>query len=118
MFKFKRLKIVEQIGIVFFFAVLIPMTISGFIINNVNQQSLRSQLRESAVLIANMVSAEVDFLSKTDEELSKELFHSLQDEKRQIYVITNSGLRAEAGGRREADARNAVKSEQPRGSQL
>ena len=48
-FKFKRLKIVEQIAIVFFFAVLIPMTISGFIINNINQQSVRSQLRQTAV---------------------------------------------------------------------
>lgn len=60
-FKFKRLKIVEQIAIVFFFSVLIPMTISGFIINNINQQSVRHQLRESAVLIANMVSDEIDF---------------------------------------------------------
>ncbi len=62
-FKFKRLKIVEQIAIVFFFAVLIPMSVSGFIINNVNQQSMRSQLRESAVLITNMVSDEIDFFS-------------------------------------------------------
>ena len=64
-FKFKRLKIVEQIAIVFFFAVLIPMTVSGFIINNINQQSMRYQLRESAVLIANMVSDEIDFFSNT-----------------------------------------------------
>ena len=64
-FKFKRLKIVEQIGIVFLFAVLIPMTVSGFIINNVNQQSMRYQLRESAVLIANMVSDEIDFFTNT-----------------------------------------------------
>lgn len=64
-FKFKRLKIVEQIGIVFFFAVLIPMCVSGFIINNINQQSMRYQLRESAVLIANMVSDEIDFFSNT-----------------------------------------------------
>lgn len=64
-FKFSRLKIVEQIGIVFLFAVLIPMSISGFIINNINQQSMRSQLRESAVLIANMVSDEIDFFSET-----------------------------------------------------
>ena len=64
-FKFKRLKIVEQIAIVFFFAVLIPMSVSGFIINNVNQQSMRSQLRESAVLITNMVSDEIDFFSET-----------------------------------------------------
>ena len=41
------------------------MTISGFIINNINQQSMRYQLRESAVLIANMVSDEIDFFSKT-----------------------------------------------------
>ena len=64
-FKFKRLKIVEQIGIVFFFAVLIPMCVSGFIINNINQQSMRYQLRESAVLIANMVSDEIDFFSNS-----------------------------------------------------
>lgn len=64
-FKFKRLKIVEQIGIVFFFAVLIPMIVSGVIINNINQQSMRYQLRESAVLIANMVSDEIDFFSNT-----------------------------------------------------
>lgn len=57
----KHLKIVEQIAIVFIFAVIVPMTISGFIINNINQQSMRYQLRESAVLIANMVSDEIDF---------------------------------------------------------
>lgn len=166
-FKFKRLKIVEQIAIVFFFAVLIPMSVSGFIINNVNQQSMRSQLRESAVLITNMVSDEIDFFSETitgnleqlalslkffknpsqrakylaevknsmancenlavvspkeaEEiheknklenkatilvnlgnneiltatyslvELQDELFNSLQDDKRQIYVLTNDG---------------------------
>lgn len=60
----KHLKIVEQIAIVFLFAVVVPMSISGFIINNVNQQSMRYQLRESAVLIANMVSDEIDFFNK------------------------------------------------------
>ena len=64
MFK-KHFKIVEQISIVFIFAVVIPMTISGFIISNINQQSIRYQLRESAVLIANMVSDQIDFFSKT-----------------------------------------------------
>ncbi len=61
----KHLKIVEQIAIVFIFAVVVPMSISGFIINNINQQSMRYQLRESAVLIANMVSDEIDFFNKT-----------------------------------------------------
>ena len=62
-FGFKRLKIVEQIAIVLFFSVLIPMTISAIIINNINQQAVRRQLQESAVLIANMVSDEIDFFA-------------------------------------------------------
>lgn len=60
--KIRRLKIIEQILIVLIFAVIIPMAISGFIINNINQQSMRSQLRDSAILISRMVSEEVDVL--------------------------------------------------------
>jgi len=39
------------------------MTISAIVINNINQQAVRNQLRESAVLIANMVSDEIDFFA-------------------------------------------------------
>ncbi len=59
-FSKRRLKIAEQIIVVSFFAVLIPMTVSGFIINNINQQSNRAQLRSAAVMIANIVSEEID----------------------------------------------------------
>lgn len=70
--KFKRLKIAEQILIVLLGAVIIPMAISGFIINNINQQSIRSQLRDSAVLITKMVSEEVDvFLISSLNELNQ-----------------------------------------------
>ena len=55
-FSKRRLKIAEQIIIVIFFAVLIPMTVSGVIISNINQQSNRAQLRSAAVMIANIVS--------------------------------------------------------------
>lgn len=58
--KIRRLKIIEQILVVLLGAVLVPMAISGFIINNINQQSMRSQLRESAILISKMVSEETD----------------------------------------------------------
>ena len=61
----KHLKIVEQIVIVVIFAVIVPMTVSGFIINNINQQAVRYQLRESATLIANMVSDEIEFFNST-----------------------------------------------------
>ena len=68
----RRLKIAEQIIIVIFFAVIIPMSISGIIINNVNQQSNRAQLKEAAVMIANIVSEEVDvFQHSIDNELAQ-----------------------------------------------
>ena len=74
----KHLKIVEQISIVFVFAVIIPTSISGFIINNINQHSMRYQLRESAVLIANMVSDEVDFFNKTVSSNLEQVVFSLK----------------------------------------
>ncbi|MDR1167542.1 MAG: HAMP domain-containing histidine kinase [Heliobacteriaceae bacterium] len=109
----KRKKIVEQIGIVFLFAVLIPMSVSGFIINNINQQSMRYQLRESAVLIANMVSDEVEFFIKTAgqdlEELPKdELFRSLKDEKRQIYILSGNGKLLAAHNYKEQDFQKTI----------
>ena len=71
-FSKRRLKIAEQIIIVIFFAVIIPMTVSGLIINNINQQSNRAQLREAAVMIANIVSEEVDvFQHSIDNELTQ-----------------------------------------------
>lgn len=71
-FSKRRLKIAEQIIIVIFFAVIIPMTISGLVINNINQQSNRAQLREAAVMIANVVSEEVDvFENSINNELAQ-----------------------------------------------
>ena len=52
----KKLKSLNKLLLYFFIAVVIPMSISGFVINNINQQSLRHQLRESAILVASMVS--------------------------------------------------------------
>ena len=74
----KKLKIIEQIAIVFFFAVIIPISISGFIINNINQQSVRHQLRESAILVASMVSDEVDFSMKTNETTLAQIADTLE----------------------------------------
>lgn len=71
-FSKRHLKIAEQIIIVIFFAVIIPMTISGIIINNVNQQSNRAQLRAAAVMIANIVSEEIDvFVTSVNNELDQ-----------------------------------------------
>lgn len=73
--KFKRLKIAEQILVVLLCAVIVPMAISGFIINNINQQSIRSQLRDSANLIVKMVSQEIDiFINSSLNELNQVRF--------------------------------------------
>lgn len=74
----KKLKIIEQIAIVFFIAVVFPMSISGFIINNINQQSVRHQLRESAILVASMVSDEIDFIVKTNESTLGQIADTLE----------------------------------------
>jgi len=74
----KKLKIIEQIAIVFFIAVVIPMSISGFIINNINQQSVRHQLRESAILVASMVSDEIDFFNKSNESTLGQIADTLE----------------------------------------
>ncbi len=91
-FSKRRLKIAEQILIVIFFAVIIPMTVSGLIINNINQQSNRSQLREAAIVIANIVSEEIDvFQNSINNELiqiSKTLEYYNSPDKTEDYLNT------------------------------
>ena len=92
-FSKRRLKIAEQIIIVIFFAVLIPMTVSGVIINNINQQSNRAQLRSAAVMIANIVSEEIDvFTHSINNELSQiittlEYYNSPEQEQEYLDTI-------------------------------
>lgn len=53
--KKRRLKIAEQMILVVFIAVLVPLGISTAIITNVNQQAVRKELVSSAFLSANSV---------------------------------------------------------------
>ncbi len=95
-FSKRHLKIAEQIIIVIFFAVLIPMTVSGFIINNINQQSNRAQLRAAVVMIANIVSEEVDvFVHSINNELTQiiatlEYYDSKEQEQKYLDTILKS----------------------------
>ena len=113
LFSKRRLKIAEQIIIVIFFAVIIPMTISGIIINNVNQQSNRAQLRETAVMIANIVSEEVDvFQQSIDNELNQinttlEYYNSPLKEKEYLEtIIKNMPFYKELTTMSETDFKN------------
>ncbi|MBQ6516205.1 GHKL domain-containing protein [bacterium] len=62
---FRRLKIVEQIIIVLLCAVFVPLVISAFIINNINQHAVRFQLENSAELVTQVVSEEIDVFNIT-----------------------------------------------------
>jgi len=97
-FKTKRLKIAEQILIVLLCAVLVPMVISGIIINNISQQAMRTQLRNAAILIANVASDEIDVFhnSSPDEKAKRRtgqmnIFKSLDEDLRQIYITDYDG---------------------------
>lgn len=91
-FSKRRLKIAEQIIIVIFFAVIIPMTISGFVINNINQQSNRAQLKDAAVMIANVVSEEIDVFKNSIEteltQISSTLEYYNSPDKAENYLNT------------------------------
>lgn len=63
--KLRKLKIAEQIIIVLLVAVLAPMSISAIIVNNVNQHAVRAQLKNTASLLANMISDEMDFFDSS-----------------------------------------------------
>ncbi|MCR5265356.1 MAG: HAMP domain-containing histidine kinase [Cyanobacteria bacterium RUI128] len=62
-----RLKIVEQIIIVSIFAVIVTMTVCGFVINNINQHAVRAQLCNIGVIIANSVSDSIDVFQNSIE---------------------------------------------------
>ncbi len=53
--KIKRLKIYQQLLIVFFVAVLLPLCITTLIVTNVNQHAVRAELRYSATITADSV---------------------------------------------------------------
>ena len=85
-----RLKIVEQIIIVSIFAVIATMTICGFIINNINQQSVRAQLCNIGIIIANSVSDSIDVFQSSVtnemEQLSQALFYIDSPEQKSNYI--------------------------------
>lgn len=72
MYKFKRLKIVEQIIIVLVFAVLIPFVTIGIIISNISQQSVRSELANNAILMAKLIgNATENYVSYSQHQLNQ-----------------------------------------------
>src|SRR3989339_1183898 len=53
--KIRKFKILEQLLIVFFIAVLFPLCIAALIVTNVNQHAVREEIRYSAYITADNV---------------------------------------------------------------
>ena len=86
----KHLKIVEQIILVSIFAVLVTMTICGFVINNINQHSVRAQLSNIGIIIANSVSDSIDVFQNSIkyelEQIATTLTYFEMDAERYKYL--------------------------------
>ena len=87
----KRPKIVEQIMIVLFFAVIIPFVTIGFIISNISQHTIRKELNYSAKMMAQYVGENLSLYhklaSKGFESFDVILNRKLAGEKREVFVI-------------------------------
>ena len=75
---FKRLKIVEQIIIISLIGVLVPSVISGFIVNNVNQHSIRKELGYSAQMLANTIENNIVILLGSEQRRLEEIIIALK----------------------------------------
>ena len=75
---FKRLKIVEQIIIISLIGVLVPSVISGFIVNNVNQHSIRKELGYSAQMLANTIENNIVIILGSEQRRLEEIIIALK----------------------------------------
>lgn len=76
--KFKRLKIVEQIAIVSLIAVITPMAIAGFVVNNINQHAIRRELNYSAQMIAENINNNISTVIESDEGKMQEIILAMK----------------------------------------
>ncbi len=76
--KFKRLKIVEQIAIVSLIAVIAPMAIAGFVVNNINQHAIRRELSYSAQMIAENINNNISTVIDSDEGKMQEIILAMK----------------------------------------
>src|SRR5574344_1076118 len=76
--KIKRLKIVEQMAMVVLFSVLVPLFITGFIVNNVNQHAIRNELQYSADMLAQGIAKEINSLTGTEMGVLNEIAIALK----------------------------------------
>ena len=77
-FKFKRLKIVEQMILVILISVLIPLITAFFIVNNVNQHAIRNELQYSASMINDILVQNINAYLGSDKNALKDIAYALK----------------------------------------
>ena len=86
----KRLKIIEQISIIVLLSVFIPMIIAGFIVNNINQHSIRAELSYSVQMIAQTIQDNIISMMEGDKSKYTNMVLALKyipdEEEQQIFL--------------------------------
>ena len=77
-FRIHRLKIVEQVVVVAIFSLIIPLIVTGVIVNNINRQALARELRNTALIIAKNVDRNIYDMFKSDDAKIKEIALSIK----------------------------------------
>lgn len=72
-FKPHRLKIVEQVIVVTLFSLIIPLIVSGIIVNNINRQALARELGKTAQTLAETVDNNIYGMFEADDAKIKEV---------------------------------------------
>ncbi len=72
-FKPHRLKIVEQVIIVSFFSLIIPLIVTGIIVNNINRQALARELTKTATMLVQSVDNNIYRIFEADDAKIKEI---------------------------------------------
>lgn len=77
-FRIHRLRIVEQVVVVAIFSLIIPLIVTGIIVNNINRQALARELRNTALIIAKNVDRNIYDMFKSDDSKIKEIALSIK----------------------------------------
>lgn len=85
-----RLKIVEQVIIVALFSLIIPLIVTGIIVNNINRQGLARELSKTAQVLAQTVDYNIYNIFKADDvkinEIGTALKYISSDKTKQKYI--------------------------------
>jgi len=85
-----RLKIVEQVIIVALFSLIIPLIVTGIIVNNINRQGLARELSKTAQILAQTVDYNIYNIFKADDvkinEIGTALKYISSDKTKQEYI--------------------------------